>query len=352
MNEPPEDPAVLNQLGTHFVSVGDFNKASKYFAEAVILDEDEVEYQINLANVYYALGEFRLCYQTFAQAIETAPNRSDIQERCTFLQNSPHIYLAGALQGSHAPQRQVFMSAALDLFKNQEEPLRILEIGSYMGSSLLTWAHAANKLYGSATEITCVDPWGDVGVVGYSDEVTAALELNIVYEVFRHNASLCPKSVSILEFRGASQKVLPNFKNNHFDVIYVDGCHFFDEVYQDIVISDKLLKEGGVICGDDLELQLNDADAEFALKNLAEDFVLDPKSNVHFHPGVTLAVDKFFGEVSNYEGFWIMQKSSARYEKISLGECRGTLPFHWPDNYRQPMRRSFEQSKSLPGVTE
>ena len=35
------------------------------------------------------------------------------------------------------------MSAAVDLLKATPPPLRILEIGSYMGASLLTWADAA-----------------------------------------------------------------------------------------------------------------------------------------------------------------------------------------------------------------
>ena len=71
MSKSPEDPTELNQLGTQFATVGDFDKARKYFAKAVAIDDSDVDFQINLANVYCALGEFRLSYQKFARRLKT-----------------------------------------------------------------------------------------------------------------------------------------------------------------------------------------------------------------------------------------------------------------------------------------
>ncbi len=70
------------------------------------------------------------------------------------------------------------------------------------------------------------------------------------------------------------------------------------------------------MCGDDLELQVSEINLENAKKNIDSDFIPDPKTNNWFHPGVTLAVGEFFGEVSVWEGFWAMRKRGASWEKV------------------------------------
>jgi hypothetical protein len=96
-----------------------------------------------------------------------------------------------------------------------------------------------------------------------------------------------------------------------FDVIYLDGDHRYSHVIRELRWANRLLAEDGIICGDDLELQLRDTDA-LACRATAEfDFVVDCRSGRLYHPGVTLAVDEFFGgAVTCWDGFWAMARGA------------------------------------------
>ncbi len=96
----------------------------------------------------------------------------------------------------------------------------------------------------------------------------------------------------------------------------------------DIQHGRRLLRDGGLLCGDDLELQTNDCDRAFAAANLAQDFICDPKGR-WFHPGVTLAVDSELGLVSNYGGFWIMRKAGAAVAPVELRGASIVMPEHF-----------------------
>ena len=90
-------------------------------------------------------------------------------------------------------------------------------------------------------------------------------------------------------------------------------------MFNDLKNSKDLVKEGGVICGDDLELQYNVIDINTAKSLKAHDFVQDPKTGTFYHPGVTLSIWEFFKtEISEKEGFWAMRKTKYGWEKINL----------------------------------
>ena len=74
-------------------------------------------------------------------------------------------------------------------------------------------------------------------------------------------------------------------------------------------MSSVLVRDGGIICGDDLEIQFDEIDLENASENKQKYFIIDSKTGFGFHPGVTLALYKYFGgKVSNFGGFWAMRK--------------------------------------------
>jgi tetratricopeptide (TPR) repeat protein len=103
-----------------------------------------------------------------------------------------------------------------------------------------------------------------------------------------------------------------------FDLAFVDGDHSYSSALNDIENSAPLVAEAGVICGDDLELQIHQLDVQHARENNQKDYVMDPKTQSKYHPGVSLAVGEFFGEVSAWEGFWAMRKRNGRWEKVEL----------------------------------
>ena len=163
-----------------------------------------------------------------------------------------------------------------------------------------------------------------------------------------HIIKLSPNNVQIIPIRGISRDVLPKLEANKYDLIFIDGSHHYLDVLKDITESERLLRLGGIICGDDLELQLKQCDQEFAKMNMQSDYIRDPRSRKSFHPGVTMAVGEFFGDVSCFSGFWAMRSTSTGYEKISFSEAKGLhLPNHWPPENHERIAAYFATSNEL-----
>ncbi len=180
--------------------------------------------------------------------------------------------------------------------------------------------------------------------------MTVALENDRAFQVFRHNAARCHSLIQIAAHRGASRAILPGLQERRFDMIYIDGSHHYADVRYDITACTPLLKPGGIICGDDLELQLNACDRRFVMEHKESDLVQDPRSGVWFHPGVSLAVGECLGEVSNFRGFWAMRKTDDGFEKVSLRDATGIFPRHWPEKFHGQVYRYFEDSDDIAGM--
>jgi predicted O-methyltransferase YrrM len=104
-----------------------------------------------------------------------------------------------------------------------------------------------------------------------------ALGSDAAYGIFLHNMSTLPDSIRRQHLRGKSESLLPLLRDESFDVVYIDADHTYEPVKRDILESMRLVKEGGVICGDDLNLQLHQVDEAFAERNKLIDFTKTPK---------------------------------------------------------------------------
>ena len=51
--------------------------------------------------------------------------------------------------------------------------------------------------------------------------------------------------------RGFSAEVLETFEDDYFDWLYIDGNHLYEFVRQDVEVSFRKVRPGGVIAGDD-----------------------------------------------------------------------------------------------------
>lgn len=262
----------------------------------------------------------------------------------------PAFLNASWIQG--IPLRSVFMIAAIwhACQGRQRRPLRILEVGSWMGSSCLTWAEALRLFNGGQGEVVCVDP-----LVPYFDademkaalanpdaavqrsqeellgEMDALLHEDFVYDILMHNVSTVPPPTTVTVIREFSDKALAALPDSSFDFVYLDGSHFYDHVVQDIRHAKRLVKDGGFICGDDLELEIHQIDLGFAVANKAKDFPTDPRTGTQFHPGVTLAVGEMFGVVANYFGFWLVERKATSFAPVPFQhQFPIGLPSHFP----------------------
>lgn len=238
-----------------------------------------------------------------------------------------------------APVRHVFMMGVVwYLTKGKpQENMQVLEIGSWVGASALSWAQGLKLHNGAKGTITCVDAWKPFfNRETHKDEVYVTMEIALgtetAYQLFSHNISTIPESITCQHLRGNSQNILPLLRENSFDIIFIDADHAYTPVLKDIKNSLALVKEGGIICGDDLNLQLHQVDASKTKQHAEADFIKDDKANRNYHPGVTLAVAELFGEVSVWGGFWAMQKRGNKWYKISLAGMPICFPEHFPQS--------------------
>lgn len=242
--------------------------------------------------------------------------------------------LAGATAN---PVRLVYMMGSIWWLSQKagNYSLNILEIGSWCGSSALTWGQALELHNGGRGSLTCIDPWEpfsdlEVNPDDFSKNMADALAAGEPFEIFQENIKFIADSVETNILRGWSKDILPTRPLESYDLVYIDGDHCFEGVSSDIALSCPLVKEGGILCGDDLELQSHECDASIARDNPKLDYHFDDLSQSHYHPGVTLAVGEKFGPVSSWNGFWAMQKSGDNWLPVDLTEMPIRIPAHLP----------------------
>lgn len=221
-----------------------------------------------------------------------------------------HMHAAG--QGN--PLRHEWMRRLIRSEVKDGRGKRILEVGSWAGQSAVLWAKEVE--FGGS--VFCVDSW--CPYLGEEkgwplNAMQSALYENQIYPLFLHNINTSGVS-EVINHKRICFELFADTCADKFDLIYLDGDHSKEAVEKDLQIADKLLKPGGVLCGDDLELQVNELILyDFMLRY---DYLKDWKSSKHFHPGVTASVGAFFsGSVSVYDGFWCMRKGE-KWEKIDL----------------------------------
>lgn len=206
----------------------------------------------------------------------------------------------------------------------QSGPFHILEVGSWAGGSAITWAEAIKRYQRGNGFVVCVDPWEP-----YFDltkrpnapvyrEMFDALAKDTIYDLFLHNIKAAGHDDIVMPIRGHSTAILPALPRGYFDLVFIDGDHSYAAVSADLQAAAGLIKDGGILCGDDLELQLPAIDLEYARMQIESDYIRDPRSGQDFHPGVTLAVGELIGAVSIAVGCWAVRRRGDRLERIDM----------------------------------
>jgi predicted O-methyltransferase YrrM len=238
-----------------------------------------------------------------------------------------------------APVRHIFMMGAVWQLTREKtnDNLQILEIGSWVGASALSFGQGLRLHNNARGTITCVDAWKPFfNRETHNDNVYISMEKALsseaAYQLFSHNISTLPESITCQHLRGKSDNILPILREGAFDIIFIDADHSYTPVLKDIKNSLALVRDGGIICGDDLNLQLHEVDEANTTTHAEADFIKDVKTGRNYHPGVTLAVAEIFGEVSSWGGFWAMQKQGKTWKKISMKDMPVNYPDHFPES--------------------
>ena len=196
---------------------------------------------------------------------------------------------------------------------------RVLEVGSWAGASAITFGAVIQELGIADGQIVCVDPWEKYFVEEDSSfhykSMNAAAATGEINSLFHRNVKACGLEGMIHVRKAYSREALPEMANDSFDLVYIDGSHKRDETLYDIQQAKRLVKIGGLICGDDLELLKSEIDPEahqVALEKFL-DFVADPRSGIKYHPGVTEAITVAFNDVWQKYGFWCVERSGEQW---------------------------------------
>lgn len=253
-----------------------------------------------------------------------------------------------------APIRHLFMIGVVWYLNKSKTVTNILEIGSWFGASALTWAQGISKYAEKNSSITCIDAWepffnmSDHFNDEYVKEMEELLKSDFAYNVFLHNiGTINNGKIKTQHFRGKSENILPQLKDQIYDIVFIDADHAYKSVKQDIKNSIRLVKNGGIICGDDLNLQFHEIDKDYAILKKEKDFIEDPLTKKNYHPGVTVAVYEEFGDVSSWGGFWAMQKMNENWVKFSLKNMEVIYPDHFTKIHRENAKLHFNDIKNL-----
>jgi hypothetical protein len=74
------------------------------------------------------------------------------------------------------------------------------------------------------------------------------INLDTEYEKLKNKLEIFP---NIILHKGLSLNILNTFKDDYFDIIYVDADHNYESVKKDLELSFRKIKNGGYLCGHD-----------------------------------------------------------------------------------------------------
>jgi len=246
-------------------------------------------------------------------------------------------YFGPAMRALQGPAiRHRYLSAIVGVLSHSisRGKISILEIGSWAGASAVTWAKSIQDL-GREGKVICVDQWQPYFDEGLENAphyraMNEAAEDNKIFKLFLHNLRTTHVSHMVDYLIGDTGTVLLKLPNSEFDIVYIDGSHVFDIARTDVKEAKRLIRDGGIVCGDDLELQRTEVDDEEhrAAVGLKKDFVYSSKAAAYYHPGVTEAVALEFGEVSSWEGVWAARKLGSQWAKVEVDTATVQTPDH------------------------
>ena len=196
--------------------------------------------------------------------------------------------------------------------------IKVLEVGVWAGSSTISWLRAFNKKK-IDFEYLAVDTWNP----SYDKEhikknnhyklMNEAVENNLILDCFKHNirTELRNKSADFKIIRGNSIEVLEKLPTESFDLISIDGDHRYEACFSDLSKAKRLLKPGGLLVGDDLELKPSEREKTLLNQdvNAGLEWISLDIPQQGYHPGVTKAVSECFNNVGYFEGLFYVAKS-------------------------------------------
>ena len=119
---------------------------------------------------------------------------------------------------------------------SSKRDINYLEIGSFEGRSAVFVGELKN-----VKEITCVDTFEG------SDE-HKSIDFNLVYKNCYENLQRSNAETTLIKDKS---NIFFSQNKNKFNVIYIDGSHFYEDVKKDFINAMKFLEKDGILICDD-----------------------------------------------------------------------------------------------------
>lgn len=204
-----------------------------------------------------------------------------------------------------------------EFFKKKN--LDILEIGVYCGQTTVNLGSFFKKIK-TNIQITCVDPFCNLVVKDdkqniYSSYFYKNLKNNKIESLFDSNISFAELNRVVNKKKTFSINFF-NRNKKKYDIIVIDGSHYFDDVNLDIKEAKKILNEGGVLIIDDYELEASKISFEELNQKVNTDEALY-NDKIFYHPGITHAVKLNFNfNLSSHNGLGVVKYENNQFSNF------------------------------------
>ncbi len=133
------------------------------------------------------------------------------------------------------------------LLERMPKGARCAEIGVWKGAF-------SERIFQSTSphELHLIDPWAFQ--TEFSDRIFGGSSAACQTDMDEIYYSVCQKFSDhhcIKVHRGTSASILPQFEDNFFDWVYIDGNHYYEYVIEDLRLCFAKVRQGGIIAGDD-----------------------------------------------------------------------------------------------------
>lgn len=161
------------------------------------------------------------------------------------------------------------------IIKTYGIPNNVLEVGVFEGSTTF-WLADNVTPHNSSLKITSIDP--------HNDSADLTVNLHEVGDRFKKNIDLnIYKNVRYInKYSGEGLIDLINEKEK-FEIIYIDGDHRAAGVLEDLILSWKLLKVGGIILCDDTTTWKHYDENKFASSQMSPRLAVESFIQCNWH---------------------------------------------------------------------
>ena len=139
-----------------------------------------------------------------------------------------------------------------EMFLSFPRNIKILEIGVFRG----TFSDFIYKNL-QPSELHLIDLFEGMVFSGDADGNNGAtINLTEHYDLIKTKYA---KHSNVFIKKGKSSEILQTYPDDYFDIIYIDGDHSYEGATTDLELSYKKIKNGGLVCGHDYEMNMNKA---------------------------------------------------------------------------------------------